>query len=285
MNKKYTFGVVGYNIAYSLSPQIFQAISKITGIAGDFRSHDITPSRFDIDFPDVLKSGINGFSVTIPFKNRVVEYIDEIDESAAAVGAVNSVGVKDRKVFGFNTDSHGFSLPLNCHEDKLRDGTALVFGAGGAAKAVVHCLATRFKMKRIVIFARSSEKMKQFKQCIESRIDGLEIETECIKEYKPGVYEPYDIVVNCTPLGGWNHPDETPLPQAFTWLKGAIYYDLSYNDNHKIVQTASKNSLTAYDGSIMLVGQALRSLELWTGEQVDFEAVYEEVFHRERASR
>ncbi len=280
MKEKYMFGVVGYNIAYSLSPQIFKAISKITGIPGAFKSHDITPARFDIDFPDVIKSGIDGFSVTIPFKNRVIEYIDEIDASAAAVGAVNSVGIKNGRVFGYNTDSHGFSLPLRAHADKLRNGTALVFGAGGAAKAVVHCLATQFQMKRICVFARNADRLKHFKQCVESRIDGLRLETECIDGYNPAALESYDIVINCTPLGGWNHPDESPLPETFAWCEGAIYYDLSYNENHRIVRTASGNSLTAYDGSIMLVGQALWSLELWTGIQVEFEPVYREVFHR-----
>ncbi|MEW6412801.1 MAG: shikimate dehydrogenase [Candidatus Zixiibacteriota bacterium] len=278
MKDKYLFGVVGHKIGYSLSPQIFQTISKITGVPCDFKSHDIAPRRFNIDFPEVLKSGIDGFSVTIPFKNRVAEYLDEVDVSAVAVGAVNSIGIKDGRVFGYNTDSYGFSLPLLKHSDKLHGGAALVFGAGGAAKAIVHSLATRFKMRRVCVFARSAVKFAEFKQCLQENIPSLNIEGGLIEDYDPQSYEPYDIVVNCTPLGGWNHLDESPLPSSFNWLAGKIYCDLSYNRGNKIVASAAKQALTAYDGSIMLIGQALRSLELWTGIKVEFEPVYGEVF-------
>ena len=87
-----------------------------------------------------------------------------------------------------------------------------------------------------------------------------------------------DIIVNCTPAGGWNQPDGSPLPESFSWPAGRIYYDLNYNQGNKVLIEARSAGLRCIDGSSMLVGQALQSYYLWTGHRVAFDAVYKDVF-------
>ncbi len=278
MKDQYTFGVVGHRISYSGSPKIFQSIADILRFKHTFELHDIAPDDFDVEFPIVLKSGIDGFSVTIPHKNSVMPLLNEIDPAAEQVGAVNSVCVRDGRSIGFNTDGDGFAVPLEKHRNDLKSGVALLVGAGGAAKAVAHCLHNRFAVNRFIVLGRDAVKLDAFCDSLSNNFSGTDIVFVRLDDYDSVAREDYSIVVNCTPLGGWNHPDESPFPANFNWLPEAIYYDLSYNARHKIVESARQKGLTAYDGSAMLIGQALRSLYLWTGLEVEFEPVYKAVF-------
>ena len=283
MKHKFLFGVVGHRISYSQSPQIFEVIARELNLAHSFVLHDLEPSEFDEKFPRVLKSGIDGFSVTIPHKNRVVPHLDRIDPSAALVGAVNSVGIKDGQATGFNTDGDGFAVPLDEHRDGLKGGKALIFGAGGAATAVIHCLHARFGTSKFYVLGRDPERLSRFAAMCKQGTPQIDLDTLTISEYAAIRDEDFSIVVNCTPLGGWNHPEESPLPGEFVWLPGRIYYDLSYNDANRIVAQAREHSMIAYDGSAMLVGQALKSFNLWTGYSVAFDIVYRAVFANRRS--
>ncbi len=88
----------------------------------------------------------------------------------------------------------------------------------------------------------------------------------------------WDIVVNCTPMGGWNHPTESPLPGWFDWSSSRLYYDLNYNGDNHLVAAARASGVETIDGSAMLVAQALQSFYIWTGRKLTFEPVYAEVF-------
>ena len=251
MNNQYTFGVVGHRISYSGSPKIFQSIADILDFKHSFELHDIAPTEFDAEFPKVLVSGIDGFSVTIPHKNRVIPLLDEIDTRAKQVGAVNSVCVKDGRSYGFNTDGDGFAVPLDKHRDHLKGSIALLFGAGGAAKAVTHCLHSRFAVSRFIVLGRDGVKLEVFCDSLSNNFAGADIEFVKISNYDSIRHKDYSIVVNCTPLGGWNNPDESPFPTNFKWHPKGIYYDLSYNHGNKLVEFARHKGMTAYDGSAM----------------------------------
>jgi len=278
MKSSYTFGVVGHRISYSRSPELFQAIAGIRNFTCNFVLHDIAPEDFNTSFPEVLKSGIDGFSVTIPHKTRVIKHVNHIDAVAEKLGAVNSVCVRGGVAYGFNTDGYGFALPLDAHRAMLQGSTALVFGAGGAAKAVVNCLSNDLGLKTIFVLGRNETRLDAFADSMRAHCDKSEIRTLTLSRYDSIRGDDYSIVVNCTPLGGWNHPDESPFDDNFNWRAGRIYYDLSYNDHNKLVSQAAEYGMIAFDGSAMLIGQALRSFYLWTGQSVDFDPIYEAVF-------
>ena len=278
MTNRFKFGLVGNNIGYSRSAEIFEAIFDIKNIKGEFKIHDIAARDFNAQFPELLKTPLNGLSVTIPFKSSVIPFLHDIDPVAEALDAVNSVAIRDGQACGFNTDGYGFSLPLMPYADRLKQRTALIFGCGGAARAVVYSLYTNFEVRRFVVVGRLAGNLKKFRASFESRIEGLKIEVATLGFTDELTDFNYEIAVNCTPVGGANLRDHTPFSEWFQWRPGKIYYDLNYNNNNPLVKLAQDNKMLSIDGSAMLVGQALRSFSLWTGLSQKFEPVYERVF-------
>ena len=276
MNDSYIFGLIGHNIAYSRSPEIFAAIFAADKVAGRFDLFDVAPGDLSAGVAEIVRAGVQGLSVTIPHKQQVCDLVDSLDEAAQAIGAVNSIAVRDGRLHGYNTDSFGFAAPLCSIAPGLAARSALVLGSGGGARAAAYTLASEFKVARILIAARSQESASGCAGALKSMLPATTINAATISSLPQG--ESYGIVVNATPLGGWNHPDSSPLPAGFQWRDTGIYYDLNYNDNNSLVSQAKAAGVRAVDGSAMLVAQALCSYTLWTGRTVGFNAVYQTVF-------
>jgi shikimate dehydrogenase len=278
MRRPYMFALIGRKISYSKSKEVFEAIFRIKdGMSGTFEIHSVAPSYFKSKILDFKSDGTRGFSVTIPYKNEVIQYLDDIDPVANALQAVNCVVVEKGRLLGFNTDYYGFSLPLKQYSQKLKHGRAAVIGCGGSARAVIYSLFLDYEIKDFTVIGRSDENLESMRHILENRFHKINL----ITSTDPGRLksrEAYSITVNCTPLGGWNHIDENPVGENYDWKNTKIYYDLNYNSDNKIVKAAGEAGVIAMDGSAMLVGQALRAFDIWTGQMVSFEPVYREVF-------
>jgi shikimate dehydrogenase len=275
---KQTFGLVGHKIGYSKSPDIFSSIFRHSQIDGEFRLFDLTPEAFEGQFRRLLGDSLTGLAVTIPYKQRVMAYLDELDPVAKLLGAVNSISIRNGRTIGFNTDAFGFSLPLRPHAALLNQGSAIIFGSGGGARAAICSLRTDYNLLKFLVVGRSSHKLAQFREAMTECLGNATIDL-CLAENTAKIIESsYDVVVNCTPLGGWNAPNASPLPEGFRWRKGKVYYDLNYNSGNVLVDEAVREGLSSIDGSGMLVGQAIRSWHLWTGLQAEFDPVYADVF-------
>lgn len=282
MSQRFQFGLIGRDISYSRSVDIFEAIFNHRKSPGRFELFSLEPDDLHAQIRQLLLNGYKAFSVTIPYKQSVIPLLDEIDSVAKRLQAVNSIAVTGGRLLGYNTDCYGFSLPLKQHAAELRSGHAIILGCGGAAKAVMHALCTDIQMKQVTIVGRSSKKLAQFKSEVESFVGSMNVETlKWSKLNRVNANKP-DIVINCTPLGGPNHPDENPFDgNGFPDCR--IYYDLNYNDDNKLIVLASQSGSIAIDGSAMLVGQAVRSFDIWTGLSLPVEVIYEQVFKRELA--
>ncbi len=278
----YTFGLIGHNISYSKSTDVFQAIFSLTGKKGTFEIYDIPPESFPQRLQELVSKGIHGFSVSIPYKKRIIEYLSGVDTIARALEAVNSVVLEGKEMVGFNTDCYGFAHPLRPHSTVLKHGSALIIGCGGAARAAVYSLYTDFEVKRFTVLARRKSALTAFRRLFKPHLRQSEWDLITYKNIDGSFFtSSYDIIVNCTPVGGWNYPDDDPFPEGFTLVQGKIYYDVNYNPDNALVTRARQAGVTAIDGSAMLVGQAIRSYDVWTGETVPFEAVYDAVFARQ----
>ena len=274
----FKFALLGHNIGYSKSMDIFNAIYQNQKIHGECVVCNLNPETFDEEFKNISVSDITGMSVTIPYKNRVIQFLDDIDPVAKAIEAVNSIQFTNGKLIGYNTDCYGFSKPLRKHAAMLKHGNALILGAGGAAKAVVYALYTDYEIRNFTIVARDIDKLQMFADSIKKITNGINFTAATYDSYH--FNQRFDIIVNCTPLGGWNFPDNTPIPKSTDVSESKIYYDLNYNDNNKLIASAIGKCLHVFDGSSMLTAQALRSFFLWTGVKVDYNAIYPVVFKR-----
>jgi len=280
MTTSYRFGLIGHQISYSRSRDVFRAIFSLMGKEGAFEVFDVTPDDFQERLVGLIKEGVQGLSVTIPYKHAIIEHLHDVDTIARALEAVNSVTIDSGRLCGFNTDCFGFSLPLRKSGERLKHGTALILGCGGAARAAVYSLYTDYEIKQFTVVGRTRLKLTVFRQSLKRQLPKVRIISTVYKQTSRRDWgnESYSIIVNCTPLGGWNHPDEDPLPKGFHWQAGKVYYDINYNEGNKVVKSARNAGLVAIDGSTMLVGQAIRSFDIWTGETVPFEPIYERVF-------
>jgi len=282
MRHTYRFGLIGHHVSYSRSGDVFRAIFSLMGEKGAFDTFDVAPAEFHERLVELVRDGVQGLSVTIPYKHTIMEHLQEVDAIADALEAVNSVSIDRDALCGFNTDCFGFSLPLRKYVEELKHGSALILGCGGVARAAVYSLYTDYEVRRFSVVGRTRARLIGFKECLERQLRRVKIMPIVMKGTfnRRWDYTPFDIIVNCTPLGGWNHPDGDPVPDGLPWRAGRIYYDVNYNYGNKLVERAREAGLVAIDGSAMLVGQALRSFDIWTGETVAFEPVYEQVFRR-----
>jgi 3-dehydroquinate dehydratase/shikimate dehydrogenase len=245
------FGITGSPVAYSVSPAMHNAAFRST--ARDAVYLPLPAADFD-DFEHFARSvGLQGASVTIPFKVALLERVDEASASAKHVGAVNTVRLCDGRWIGLNTDVDGFLDPLDRRGIDLHGLRASVLGAGGSARAVVIALASRGA--EVTVHARRRE-----------RGDAV----AALGAGRSGAWPPapgaWDVLVNCTPIGMYPRIDETPVvPEALT---GRVVYDLVYNPlDTRLLQDARAAGCRTIEGLDMLVAQAEEEFRCWTGER------------------
>lgn len=275
MSTDYRFALIGKDIGYSLSPHIFETVFAYLQVKGEFRVCSIHRPELGSCLERLSCDGFTGAAVTVPHKESVREFLDVEVETAKAAGAVNSIAFDNGRRIGYNTDILGFSLGLQGIGVNKIDGPVLIVGAGGAARAVIFALNRDFGVRRFVVLGRTEAKLRTL---MEHFITGsYDID---IAPITCGAELPHDIraVVNCTPLGGPQQPEARLLPEGFEWGRVDLYYDLNYNVENRNIAAASAGGAKVLDGSRMLVGQALESLKLWTGDTVPFDTVYESVF-------
>jgi shikimate dehydrogenase len=269
--------LVGENIGYSRSPQVFAAMLRQAGVEGECEVHSVPVDQLGRHVQRLAQERYAGFGVTIPHKQRIIEYLDSVDESARVIGAVNSVGIREGSMKGYNTDCDGFTYSLR------RSGfagceRALILGCGGAARAVAFALSHDFGVSRFVVLGRRPDRLVVFKHYLHQFQQPIEIITIISPSELCGQSLNCDLVVNCTPVGGPNYCGESTVPEGFDWTSVRLYFDLNYNHGSGMFDRVRQLGVPVIDGSVMLTAQAIRSLELWTGIKVDFEPVFAEVF-------
>lgn len=275
MNKTYKFGLLGHRIGYSKSGDIFNAIFDMLSISGEFISIDVSHEKIDEGLQKCLDLNLNGFSVTIPHKQNVLPFLHNIENDALQLGAVNSIKIENNQLSGFNTDVHGFSESLKEYKNLLEDKTALIIGAGGAARAVVFALKKNFGINDFIILGRDKDKLNQFIKNLEPIIEGSNISSIT---FDTGSLVTFDFAVNCSPVGGFNYPDQPIFNDIITPENLLLYYDLNYNDNNGVIKELQLLDIPCIDGKQMLVAQAIKSLYLWTGLTVSAKDLYAKVF-------
>ena len=238
MLTKKIYGLIGRNIDYSFSKKYFTQKFKNDKIDNcEYLNFDINQIS---DFKKINLSNINGLNVTIPYKEKIVEYLDEIDESVKNIGAVNTIKILKNKLIGYNTDYLGF---INSFNKKLDYKNALILGSGGASKAIQYALKSK-KIKFKVVSRKSDI----------NNIDYSQIES----------LEKYDLIVNCTPVGTYPNINDKPDLNYDQLNDKHLCYDLIYNpDETLFLSESKKRGATIINGLQMLKNQAEESWKIW----------------------
>ncbi len=254
-------GLVGYPLEHSLSPLLHDAALRAAGIQGEYLLYPVRPAgRAALQglVQQVRAGEIQGLNATIPYKQTIMRLLDDLSPAAAAIGAVNTIYLRDGKVIGDNTDAGGFLADMERWID--RPSSALVLGAGGAARAVVYALAL-IDCKVCLASRRTGPAQALTRQL--ANVAAVPLSYEGLKGMRA------ELIVNATPAGMFPTIEDSPWPPGLALPRGAAIFDLVDNPAEtRLVQLAKMAGLRARGGLGMLIEQAVRAFELWTGCRV-----------------
>jgi shikimate dehydrogenase len=244
------FGVIGDPVAHSRGPAMHNAALRAMDYPGVYLAFRTADPIGALTGMRALR--IRGLSVTIPHKIAIMAMLDDVDETAARIGAVNTIAWRDGRLWGFNTDSHGAVAAL-AERTTLAGKRLAVLGAGGAARALVFGL--RREGAVVTIYNRDSRR-------------GEALAKELGADFRPlAAFDSghTDIVVNTTSVGMHPLVEASPIP-AETLHAGLVVMDIVYNPLHTVLlRAAQAKGCTVVDGVEMFVRQGAKQLELWTG--------------------
>ena len=208
--------------------------------------------------------GIVGVNLTIPHKESAIPFMDEITPEARAIGAVNTVSVRDRKLIGSNTDGEGFMAPLLKRGFRAKESNAVVLGAGGAARSVVYRLAA--EGASLVVANRDPARAERLAAEFRSLLPGSHISAAALGSLTAAELSSADLVVNATSAGMQPNDFETPPIPLKALRKGQIVYDLVYRPvETRLLAAAKEAGAETLNGVGMLVHQGAEALKQWTG--------------------
>ena len=256
------FGVIGNPVGHSLSPTMHNAALQAMAYPGVYLAFQVADVHGAL--AGVRALNISGLSVTIPHKVAVMEGLDEIDDLARHIGAVNTVVNRSGYLMGFNTDCFGAVAALK-EKTGLQGRQVALLGAGGAARAIGFGLLA--EGARVTVYNRSVTRGRQLAQALQVGFMPLE-------RFGSGAAE---IVINTTAVGMLPNRDVMPVPPE-TLQAGMLVMDIVYNPlDTKLLKAARSQGCTAIDGVSMFVLQGARQLKLWTGQPAPVEIMRQAV--------
>lgn len=273
-------GVIGHPIGHSLSPVMHNAAIAQLGVNYVYLPFPVAPEQLAQAIAGFQAIGLQGFNVTIPHKQAIMPLLNEISDTAQAIGAVNTVCWTEQGWWGTNTDVTGFMAPLKAMSRDWNGAITLVLGNGGSARAIVAGCA-QLGCAEIHVVGRNPDKLKQFHTSWQRSIsDRLSIH---LWEKLPTLLSQANLIVNTTPIGMHPHHHEMPLSEAEMQLiqPGTIVYDLIYTPRPtQFLQMAQARGAIAFDGLEMLVQQGAAALELWLQQPIPVDTMRRSLLER-----
>ena len=245
------FGILKYSDRKSLSPVLHTYFMERLGIDGEFKTLSVPPDELETFILKSRDDSLDGFNVTTPHKEKIIQYLDELTPEAEAVGAVNTVAVRKDKLIGHNTDIIGFRKALNELGEIVERKEVLLFGAGGAARAVVYSLSA-MDVSVIYVVNRTMKHAESLEEVIQ---DGKSSKLIVIKDLD-SLSEEIKLAINSLSHGVFRPELLTNLPN----LK--LLYDLNYGAN-ALDPSILNGSYRYSEGMSMLVHQGFESLKFW----------------------
>ncbi len=270
-------GLLGYPVAHSLSPLIHNTAFRAQGLDWIYVALPVAPSDVAEAVAGLKALGFVGSNVTVPHKQAVLPLMDELSPEAQAVGAVNTIVCRREAgavtLYGHNTDVEGFLAPLHPLAGTLHEASMLIFGAGGAARAVAFALLGAFRPQRLTLAARTPAKAERLAQDLAPYDPTGALHVVPLAEARSAVQESR-LLVNATPVGMHPHEDATPWPDAAAFSDEQLVYDLIYKpEQTRLLRDAAARGARTLGGLDMLIRQAAASYAEWTGRAMPVDRV------------
>ena len=256
---KKLFGVLGNPIEHSMSPLIHNDAFEKHSINGVYLPFCVEDNELQQAVEGLKALGAGGFNVTVPFKSRILPYIDVLDDFANEVGAVNTVVIKDGQLYGYNTDGPGFVKGLLTLTKRVEDKNVLIIGAGGAARGIYFALAKSGVAKLDL----ANRTVSSAEQIVADYHGSIRSNAISLVEAERSLGQ-YDIIIQTTSVG---LADDNASPLSLKELnQHAIVCDIIYNPlQTRILKEAKERGNQVQNGVDMFVYQGALAFELWTG--------------------
>jgi len=268
-----TVALIGYPLGHTVSPAMHNAAFRHLGLDYDYVPLEVNPEDLAKALEGLRALHFAGFNVTVPFKEKVLPYLDDITKLAQKIGAVNTVQNQEGKLVGFNTDAPGFLESLREEAGFDPKGkTCLVLGAGGAGKAIATMLAEAHA-KSILIYDVLEEKARELAEYLSDNFDS-DIQSLPLASI-PASLPKTQLLVNSSPIGMLPKVDQSPLPDNIKLHQKLTVYDLVYNPQEtKLLKQAKAAGAKAVSGLGMLVRQGALAFTVFTGKSAPLEVMF-----------
>ena len=268
--------LIGYSLEHSISPIFQQVALDHCGIEADYIACSVTEAMLANEVEKIRADLCLGANVTIPYKEKVMPMLDKIDSVASRLGAVNTIVKEDGQLVGYNTDLYGFTKGLIDYGGFNPNGKkALIFGAGGAARAAAFALVNQ-KVSSLTIVNRNYERAQSLSNelmnhgftCFAKSLDYENIQD---------IIAQSDLIVNSTPLGMDKHNEErVSILNSNKLSKSTYVYDLVYSPiQTPLIEQANAVGAKALGGLPMLVYQGASAFTMWTSREAPVELMFE----------
>ncbi len=268
-------GLIGHPIKHSYSPFIQNFALEQMNLDYVYLPFDVPSENLKAAVNGVLALGLKGLNVTLPHKEKIIKFLDEVSEEASIIGAVNTIVNDHGKLMGYNTDAFGILETLLPFKEKISGAKATVIGAGGSARAVIYTLLRYFKPEEINIINRTQQKADTLANdfSLKMRYD-LFHTFELFPPDNVGTLRDSKLIVNATTIGMYPEIEDTITDIDDSFNEDQIVFDLIYNPTKtKFLKTAEMQGAKVVGGLKMLIAQAAKSFKLWTGLDMPVEVI------------
>lgn len=267
------FAVLGQSLPHTWSPYIHNSLFDAAGLDAVYLPVTVPPERLG-SVTDVFRSCFSGFNVTIPYKERILPFLDDIDEAAQVCGAVNTVEVRNGRMIGHITDGLGMLRAIEERGVETHQTDVLILGGGGAARVAGYAFLSRGG--RVTFAVRDAQKGNALAHALaQTQQDGLRrLSVRPLADCA----EAHDILINCTPVGMYPHVDACPV-SADVIARCRAVFDAVYNPREtRLLALAKQNGLPAIEGLGMLFYQAVEAQKFWFGDRVASKAEQSRIY-------
>ena len=267
------FAVLGQSLPHTWSPYIHNSLFDAAGLDAVYLPVTVPPERLG-SVTDVFRSCFSGFNVTIPYKEKILPFLDDVDEAARVCGAVNTVEIRNGRMIGHITDGLGMLRAIEERGVETHQADVLILGGGGAARVAGYAFLSRGG--RVTFAVRDAQKGDALAHALaKTQQDGLHrLSVRPLADCA----EAHDILINCTPVGMYPHVDACPV-SADVIARCRAVFDAVYNPREtRLLALAKQNGLPAIEGLGMLFYQAVEAQKFWFGDRIASKAEQSRIY-------
>ena len=272
------FCVIGHPIEHSMSPVMHNAALNDLSLDYVYLAFDVPPNNLKKAILEYKKSNIKGINVTIPHKEAIIQYLDELDPLSKQIGAVNTIKNEGGVLLGRNTDALGAKQAIADAGFKIEGKKALILGAGGAARAISFALSE--KIDEIFISNRTEERATKLAKELQDKTNVKAIGKDMSEKTLRTLVYSVDILINTTPIGMYPKIDISPISKDLL-NENLFIFDIIYNPlQTRLLKDAKEIGSKTLNGLDMFINQGALAFEWWTGKKPNVKLMKEKIIEQ-----